>query len=191
MILLFTFFGCRICWGNYQSFCVFKDVYSTLTWHGSLSHHSDVHNATYPSSAIFKPRDGQLCLNDPSCIAAQFEVMKFASPATRETPLWLAAVYLGCNLVLNSLNIFWFGKMIETVRKRFQGKPHAELKGETDGGKGRETERSIVEEAATELDREVLSGPKTPYEERVEEKAFGMTSGMDKEMKVNRRRNDG
>jgi len=35
-------------------------------------------------------------------------------------PLWLAFTYLGSNVVLNTLNFFWFGKMIETVRKRFQ-----------------------------------------------------------------------
>ena len=35
-------------------------------------------------------------------------------------PLWLAFTYLGSNIVLNTLNFYWFGKMIETVRKRFQ-----------------------------------------------------------------------
>lgn len=35
-------------------------------------------------------------------------------------PLWLAFTYLGSNVVLNTLNFYWFGKMIETVRKRFQ-----------------------------------------------------------------------
>ena len=35
-------------------------------------------------------------------------------------PLWLAIVYLGSNLVLNTLNFFWFGKMIDAMRKRFR-----------------------------------------------------------------------
>lgn len=34
-------------------------------------------------------------------------------------PLWIPLVYLLSNLVLNSLNLFWFGKMIETIRTRF------------------------------------------------------------------------
>ena len=34
-------------------------------------------------------------------------------------PLWIPVVYLISNLTLNSLNIFWFGKMIETIRTRF------------------------------------------------------------------------
>ena len=35
-------------------------------------------------------------------------------------PLWIPLVYLLSNLVLNSLNLFWFGKMIETIRTRFE-----------------------------------------------------------------------
>lgn len=40
-------------------------------------------------------------------------------------PMWLAVVYLGSNIVLNTLNFYWFGKMIETIKKRF-----TEVKGE-------------------------------------------------------------
>lgn len=35
-------------------------------------------------------------------------------------PLWLGLTYLASNLVLNALNIYWFGKMIDTIRKRFE-----------------------------------------------------------------------
>ncbi len=34
-------------------------------------------------------------------------------------PGWLAVVYLGANVVLNTLNFYWYGKMIETIKKRF------------------------------------------------------------------------
>ena len=34
-------------------------------------------------------------------------------------PAWLAIVYLSSNIVLNTLNFYWFGKMIETIKKRF------------------------------------------------------------------------
>ena len=44
-------------------------------------------------------------------------------PLTKEegipVPLWLAMAYLGSNLVLNSLNFYWFYRMILTVAKRF------------------------------------------------------------------------
>ena len=47
----------------------------------------------------------------------QEEIMRFAGE--RELPIWLACTYLASNVVLNSLNFFWFGKMIEALRKRF------------------------------------------------------------------------
>ena len=37
-------------------------------------------------------------------------------------PTWLVVVYLGSNTILNLLNVYWFGKMVQTVRKRFQSK---------------------------------------------------------------------
>lgn len=43
--------------------------------------------------------------------------MRYAG--TKHVPVWLASVYLASNIVLNSLNFYWFGKMIETIRKRF------------------------------------------------------------------------
>ena len=49
--------------------------------------------------------------------AAEGEIMRFA--AGRDVPLWLAMVYLGANVVLNGLNWYWFGKIIEAIRKRF------------------------------------------------------------------------
>lgn len=44
-------------------------------------------------------------------------MMRFAG--NEFCPLWLALTYLGSNIVLNTLNFYWFGKMIEAVRKRF------------------------------------------------------------------------
>jgi hypothetical protein len=46
------------------------------------------------------------------------DIMQFAG-GDRTVPLWLAGCYLLSNLTLNSLNWYWFGKMIETLRKRF------------------------------------------------------------------------
>jgi hypothetical protein len=77
--LLTTFFCSRVLWGNYQSFLIYRDVWTAL-------HSNEV-------------------------------VEKKLS-----LPLWLVVVYLGSNTVLNFLNVYWFGKMVETVRKRFQPK---------------------------------------------------------------------
>lgn len=55
-------------------------------------------------------------------VAAQIspaeDSMRFAA-LRQDVPLWLAASYLVSNITLNGLNWYWFGKMIETIRKRF------------------------------------------------------------------------
>ena len=59
------------------------------------------------------------------------EVMRYATGAN--VPAWLGGVYLGSNVVLNTLNFYWFGKMIETIRKRFserKGNENGQLKEE-------------------------------------------------------------
>ena len=47
------------------------------------------------------------------------DVMTFAREG--QVPIWLASTYLTSNIILNTLNFYWFGKMIETIRKRFKG----------------------------------------------------------------------
>ena len=160
MLLLSVFFGCRLMWGTYQSLRVYQDVWHTM--HLNLQSGPVLRELREsPHSSIFVPRNGQLCLGEKSCITAQSEVMKFTGSQTQAIPLWLALVYLTCNLVLNALNFYWFGKMIETVRKRFEGgKPHDE------SHHGRERTQSMVEVAASELDYSEISGPKTPNEEK-------------------------
>ena len=167
MILLATFFGCRLAWGTYNSFRVFQDVWQVHHLKGGVLDYREVHNITNPAHSIFVPRNGQLCQGATECLMAQAEVMKFAGHDTRAVPVWLCGMYLTCNVVLNSLNWYWFGTMIETVRKRFTGEPHDEFKHE------RDRKPSIVEEVATELDYNSLSGPKTPSYERGESSAMG------------------
>ncbi|KIW93925.1 uncharacterized protein Z519_05240 [Cladophialophora bantiana CBS 173.52] len=163
MILLSVFFGCRLIWGTYQSLRVYQDVWHTM--HLNIPTGPVLREIpSSPHSSIFVPRDGQLCLGDKSCIVAQSEVMQFTGPHSKAVPFWLAGVYLTCNLVLNSLNFYWFGKMIEAVLKRFEGKPHEDFPRERE----RQRKQSIVEAAATELDYETLSGPKSADEENEE-----------------------
>ena len=121
ILLLLTFFSCRLVWGTYQSLRVYQDVWAALhyTPGGGLV-------ATDPSfgigtSATEKSGD------------ANAEMMRFAGE--RVVPLWLACTYLGSNVVLNTLNFYWFGKMIEAVKKRFQ--PQKERRGSKgDVGRG-------------------------------------------------------
>lgn len=92
ILLLATFFGCRLCWGTYQSLRVYQDMWFAV-------HHTP--GATYgkTESAI---HDELMQYND-------VEVL----------PLWLGITYLASNLVLNALNFYWFAKMIDALRKRF------------------------------------------------------------------------
>jgi hypothetical protein len=103
IVLLFTFFSCRIIWGTYNSFHVFADVYRAYTA-GAVT--------------LTDPEFGKLSRNTTVGNAGfKHDVLQFAEGQT--VPLWLAAAYLASNLCLNGLNWFWFGKMIETLRKRF------------------------------------------------------------------------
>jgi len=96
IVLLLTFFSCRLVWGTYNSIVVFADVWRAYTA-GPLDLPS-VAKSTPPSST-------------------DNTVLSFAHGQT--VPLWLAGAYLASNLCLNGLNWFWFAKMIETLRKRF------------------------------------------------------------------------
>jgi hypothetical protein len=184
--LLVTFFGSRLCWGTYQSLRVFQDVWQILHEHPSAALGTaalrDVH--TSPAGSIFVPRDGQLCLGKESCVAAQSEVMRYAHDSTPGIPLWLGFVYLGSNLILHTLNFYWFGRMIETVRKRFDEKPPA--KGDTI-----KRRQSVIEEMASELDQGEISGygVPTPYVEKSEKDSFS-TGIADDGADVGKRRKD-
>ncbi len=98
---------------------VYQDVWAAMHLNTTIPGYLDVSNVPNPAAPIFVPRNGELCLGKESCIAAEVEVMKFAGGGTKAVPLWLAATYLIANILLNTLNWFWFAKMIETVRKRF------------------------------------------------------------------------
>lgn len=72
-------------------------------------------------------------------MAAQSEVMEFVGTGTKAVPIWLAVTYLSSNVVLNGLNFYWFGKMIETVRKRFEKKRPSKSENEGKDDKGAAT----------------------------------------------------
>ncbi|KAI1369474.1 TLC domain-containing protein [Xylaria arbuscula] len=107
LILIGTFFSCRLVWGTWQSLLVYRDLYTGVT--------------QGPDSLV---ADKAGTVDFP---VRYTETMQFVTEST-SVPLWLAAIYVASNLTLNSLNFYWFFKMIEAVRKRFD--PKAEGKEE-------------------------------------------------------------
>ena len=184
--LLFTFFCSRLCWGTYQSFRVFQDVWQILHQYPSVPLPNDALRDVHSSSAasVFVPRDGQLCLGMESCVAAQAEVMKFAHEHTPGIPLWLGLVYLASNLILHTLNFYWFGRMIETVRKRFDEKEDTKYE-------KIKRRQSVIEEMADELDKGEISGHgvPTPSIEKTEKDAM-TTALADGGTEISKRRKD-
>jgi len=127
IVLLAVFFGCRLVWGTYQSIRVYQDVWAAL-------HHvpaaASIHFDNLALNATADAATGKSA--DPIHRAG---IMQFAGE--EYCPLWLAFTYMGSNVVLNALNFYWFGKMIEAIRKRFQ--PAEESK-EKNGGVVKTTE---------------------------------------------------
>ncbi|PKS07858.1 hypothetical protein jhhlp_006466 [Lomentospora prolificans] len=92
-LLISTFFSCRLVYGTYQSYLVFKDVWSAVGAHPDLTYFVDKEVSAH--------------------------TMKFATENS-SVPFWLAVAYLASNITLNSLNSYWFYKMIQALHKRFQ-----------------------------------------------------------------------
>lgn len=120
MLLLSVFFSCRLVWGTWRSVDVYIDMWKALsqTWSTTAS---ALDPATIHAQ-VFQPRDGSLCV-DEACAKAQAQITRYSHYTAAGTPTWLVVTYIVSNLVLNSLNYYWFSKMIETVLKRFRGPP--------------------------------------------------------------------
>jgi hypothetical protein len=139
--LLFTFFGCRLVWGLYQSVRVFTDIYKALKHPG------------WPGAA-----PGTESLPDD-----RGAIMRFAG--NEYIPLWLAASYLASNIILNGLNFVWFSKMIETVRKRFDPPIGTKGVGEQKAGKSKVAEKEQVLVEGIDVDTDASEGAKSSGEE--------------------------
>lgn len=101
IVLLTTFFGCRLVWGIGQTIRVFGDFYQA---------HREGH--TYWGFKSPGPVTGAAALR-----ATYGETMDYAGHM--RLSMYLPMAYLTANVILNGLNIYWFGKMIATIRKRF------------------------------------------------------------------------
>lgn len=109
--LLITFFSCRLVWGTYQSVRVSQDIWNAL-------HHVPANSNIKYDLLANNTVAAQEAAAGVSAAPLQSDIMRFAG--AEYVPVWLAVTYLTSNIVLNTLNFYWFGKMIETVRKRFQ-----------------------------------------------------------------------
>jgi hypothetical protein len=99
--LLTSFLVGRVLWGNYQSLRIYSDVWTAL------------------KTQYFDSED----FGDSSAFAYQKSASKLTvgDGAGKPTlPIWLVFVYLGSNTILSFLNVYWFAKMIQALRKRFQ-----------------------------------------------------------------------
>ena len=114
IVLLVTFFACRILWGTYQSILIYSDIYTALT--------------TSPSSPLASTiYEGKCGGNSTS-----FSTGVPSDCGFGDLPMWLVSVYLVGNTALSLLNFYWFGQMVKAVRKRFvpqaDGKPGGQTK---------------------------------------------------------------
>lgn len=79
----------------------------------------DIYNAMQSSNvnmASTEPGSSKHTIPGPSSNEIP-ETMRYYTPAA--LPIWLPIIYVGSNVVLTSLNWYWFGKMITTIKARF------------------------------------------------------------------------
>ncbi|KAI0172353.1 DUF887-domain-containing protein [Hypoxylon sp. FL1284] len=134
LMLIFTFFSCRLVWGTYQSVLVARDIWAGL-------------RKVPRALATVAPEEAFTTI-----FPSQYtQTMQYVSQST-SIPLWLAIIYAGANLTLNSLNFYWFFKMIDAVRKRFDPKEKKEeAEGEANSVQGDAASTSAVTNSNTEL----------------------------------------
>jgi hypothetical protein len=119
LLLISTFFSCRLVYGTYQSYLVFRDIWLAV--------------GVQPDS----PSTGQQPYQD---------AFRFATPTV---PLWLAVSYLASNITLNSLNFYWFYKMIQALHKRFQASSGHDVRvDDISEGKSSSVDRSRLQHRA-------------------------------------------
>lgn len=108
IFLLISFAGCRLVYGTYASYTVLSDIYKAVQL-GKTAPNT-------PPLAL-----SPFALNATTLFSSPTEALQVVSyaPKTPYIPTWLWMSYLVSNVILNLLNWYWFGKMIETIRKRF------------------------------------------------------------------------
>ncbi|KAF7587438.1 hypothetical protein BBP40_007234 [Aspergillus hancockii] len=159
MLLLSVFFSCRLVWGTWQSILVYRDMWYALTQRNSLST-TTLSGPINVNPEVFAYREGIVAAcGSEACVAANSEVFKYSGYTADGVPVWLVGTYVVANVVLNSLNYYWFSKMVETVLKRFRvPKGEKEKKDRNEGEKVEDAVEDIAQkvvlEAAATLEEE-------------------------------------
>lgn len=143
LLLLGSFFGARLLWGTYQSLRVYQDVWAGL--------HFDSADPNVDVGGLVKGwRDGSLVGGDIGGGGARAGKADMRFATGENVPAWLAGIYVGSNVVLNSLNYYWFSAMVRAVRKRFEPKKK-EVKGKGKEDEEEEDEKPVVEGVELEI----------------------------------------
>ncbi|KAB8067563.1 hypothetical protein BDV29DRAFT_163226 [Aspergillus leporis] len=155
-MLLGVFFSCRLVWGTWQSILVYRDMWYALQQTWSLSAPININPAVF----AYREQVVAKCA-DELCVRSNEEIFKFSGYTAEGVPGWLVGTYVLANVVLNSLNYYWFSKMVETVLKRFRGpKEGGKTKGSEVKGDGKvedvveDIAQKVVLEAAATLEEE-------------------------------------
>ncbi|KAF1968655.1 DUF887-domain-containing protein [Bimuria novae-zelandiae CBS 107.79] len=110
IVLLVTFFGCRILWGSYQSVMIYSDIYTALT--------------TSPTNPLATMLSKGKCGGNTT----SFSTGVPSDCGFGELPMWLVSIYLVGNTALSLLNFYWFSQMVKAVRKRFVAQAEGEAR---------------------------------------------------------------
>jgi hypothetical protein len=71
----------------------------------------------YSSYNIYRDVWQALHFTDAMKTSTNEDMMRFG--LDRSLPMWLCVLYMGGHVILQALNVYWFGKMIAAVKKRF------------------------------------------------------------------------
>lgn len=106
LVLIGTFFCCRLVWGAYQTINLIGDAWAAWGDHGGksgkcLDPFLEV-KANEGRIAVVLSRTREFCYD--------------------EFPVPLLLLYLVSNTILSCLMVYWFGLMLKALRKRFETK---------------------------------------------------------------------
>lgn len=134
MLLLLSFLSCRLVWGTYHSIRFNIDAWNA--WNGRTGY------LPIPDAIKTKNING-LDLSWPN--------VEYGG-----VPTWLYLTFLISNLTLNSLNWYWFQKMIDAVFKRFRPQPGAAEKEKKEAAEKKESEEIAAAKEQQVLTEEVI-----------------------------------
>ena len=103
ILLMLSFFGSRLVWGPYQNINAFSDIFAAMRYQETVEGKAWLKTPISPSSALSMGDSGK----------AAREMWRFQP---EPIPMWLAASYLISSTILTMHNVYWFGKMVETIR---------------------------------------------------------------------------